>query len=50
VTLVGAGEDGLKTTQWFKRPDAKFKNPWGIQYHYYSPCKLLCCFVCFMTY
>ncbi|KAH7078428.1 glycoside hydrolase superfamily [Paraphoma chrysanthemicola] len=37
VTLVGAGEDGLKTTQWFKRPDAKFKNPWGIQYHYYSP-------------
>ncbi|KAL5117667.1 hypothetical protein ACEQ8H_004415 [Pleosporales sp. CAS-2024a] len=37
VTLVGAGEDGLKTTQWFKRPDAKFTNPWGIQYHYYSP-------------
>ncbi|KAH3982706.1 hypothetical protein HBH98_020660 [Parastagonospora nodorum] len=37
VTLVGAGEDGLKTTQWFKRPDAKFKNPWGIQWHYYSP-------------
>jgi endoglucanase len=40
VTLVGAGEDGPKTSQWFKRPDAKFKNPWGIQYHYYSPCKL----------
>jgi endoglucanase len=40
VTLVGAGEDGVKTTQWFKRPDAKFKNPWGIQYHYYSPCEL----------
>jgi endoglucanase len=39
VTLVGAGEDGLKTIQWFERPDAKFKNPWGIQYHYYSPCK-----------
>ncbi|KAJ4374175.1 hypothetical protein N0V83_002916 [Neocucurbitaria cava] len=37
VTLVGAGEDGVKTTQWFERPDAKFKNPWGIQYHYYSP-------------
>lgn len=32
VTLVGAGEDGVKTTQWFERPDAKFKNPWGIQY------------------
>lgn len=41
VTLVGAGEDGLKTTQWFERPDGKFKNPWGIQYHYYSPCKPL---------
>ncbi|KAH7126957.1 glycoside hydrolase superfamily [Dendryphion nanum] len=37
VTLVGAGEDGLKTIQWFKRPDSKFKNPWAIQYHYYSP-------------
>ncbi|CAI9632259.1 glycoside hydrolase family 5 protein [Alternaria burnsii] len=37
VTLVGAGEDGLKTIQWFKKPDPKFKNPWGIQYHYYSP-------------
>lgn len=40
VTLVGAGEDGLKTTQWFTRPDAKFKNTWGIQWHYYSPCEL----------
>jgi endoglucanase len=39
VTLVGAGEDGVKTSQWFKRPDAKFKNPWALQYHYYSPCK-----------
>ncbi|KAL6712474.1 hypothetical protein ACN47E_000351 [Coniothyrium glycines] len=37
VTLVGAGEDGLKTIQGFTRPDTKFKNPWGIQYHYYSP-------------
>lgn len=40
VTLVGAGEDGIKTSQWFKKPDPKFKNPWGIQYHYYSPCEL----------
>lgn len=39
VTLVGSGEDAVKTSQWFKRPDAKFKNPWAIQYHYYSPCK-----------
>ncbi|KAF2007244.1 glycoside hydrolase family 5 protein [Amniculicola lignicola CBS 123094] len=37
VTLVGVGEDSVKTSQWFKRPDAKFKNPWAIQYHYYSP-------------
>jgi endoglucanase len=39
VTLVGAGEDGYKTIQWFEKPDTKFKNPWGVQYHYYSPCK-----------
>ncbi|KNG47492.1 glycoside hydrolase family 5 protein [Stemphylium lycopersici] len=38
VTLVGAGEDGYKTIQWFEKPDeSKYKNPWGIQYHYYSP-------------
>ncbi|KAF2264350.1 endoglucanase D precursor [Lojkania enalia] len=37
VTLVGSGEDGIKTSQWFKKPDSKFKNPWAIQYHYYSP-------------
>ncbi|KAF1966946.1 endoglucanase B [Bimuria novae-zelandiae CBS 107.79] len=37
VTLVGAGEDSIKTSQWFKRPDAKFTNPYAIQYHYYSP-------------
>ncbi|EMD65765.1 glycoside hydrolase family 5 protein [Bipolaris sorokiniana ND90Pr] len=37
VTLVGAGEDGVKTSLWFKKPDDKFKNPWGIQFHYYSP-------------
>jgi len=37
VTLVGSGEDGVKTSQWFKRPDSKFKNPWALQYHYYSP-------------
>lgn len=40
VTLVGSGEDSVKTSQWFKRPDSKYKNPWAIQYHYYSPCKL----------
>ncbi|KAF2876904.1 glycoside hydrolase superfamily [Massariosphaeria phaeospora] len=37
VTLVGSGEDSIKTSQWFEPPNPKFKNPWGIQYHYYSP-------------
>ncbi|KAF2192468.1 glycoside hydrolase family 5 protein [Zopfia rhizophila CBS 207.26] len=37
VTLVGSGEDGAKTSQWFKPPSSTFKNPWAIQYHYYSP-------------
>ncbi|KAF2656724.1 glycoside hydrolase family 5 protein [Lophiostoma macrostomum CBS 122681] len=37
VTLVGLGEDGAKTNLYFKKPDTKFKNPWAIQYHYYSP-------------
>ncbi|KAH9868540.1 hypothetical protein J1614_007612 [Plenodomus biglobosus] len=37
VNLVGAGEDGYKTIDWFERPDARWRNPWGIQYHYYSP-------------
>jgi endoglucanase len=41
VTLVGLGEDAVKTSQWFKRPSAAWKNPWALQYHYYSPCKLL---------
>jgi endoglucanase len=39
VTLVGIGEDAVKTSQWFEPPDTKFKNPWAVQYHYYSPCK-----------
>lgn len=39
VTLVGVGEDMVKTAQWFKAPEAKFTNPWAIQYHYYAPCK-----------
>lgn len=44
VTLVGAGEDGIKTSQWFEKPDKKYTNPWGIQYHYYSPCKSIMVF------
>ncbi|KAJ8116102.1 hypothetical protein OPT61_g2401 [Boeremia exigua] len=37
VNLVGSREDGEQTSLWFEPPDAKYKNPWGIQYHYYSP-------------
>lgn len=39
VTLVGGGEDGAKTAEWFERPPANTTNPWAIQFHYYSPCK-----------
>jgi endoglucanase len=39
VTLVGLGEDSIKTSQWFKQPTNGYKNPWALQYHYYSPCK-----------
>ena len=38
VTLVGLGEDSIKTSQWFERP-TNITNPWAIQYHYYSPCE-----------
>ncbi|KAF9884928.1 hypothetical protein FE257_000919 [Aspergillus nanangensis] len=36
VTLVGGGEDSVKTSQWF---DVKtnYTNPYAIQFHYYSP-------------
>ncbi|KAF2674887.1 glycoside hydrolase [Microthyrium microscopicum] len=37
VTLVGLGEDSIKTSQFFKKPPGSWKNPWAIQYHYYSP-------------
>ncbi|CAI6335619.1 unnamed protein product [Periconia digitata] len=37
VTLVGLGEDAVKTSLWFEPPDEKFTNPWGVQFHYYSP-------------
>ncbi len=38
VTLIGGGEDGVKSTEWFVRPP-NMTNPWALQYHYYSPCK-----------
>ncbi|OKP12249.1 Endoglucanase B [Penicillium subrubescens] len=36
VTLVGGGEDSVKTSQWFVAPTG-FSNPYAIQFHYYSP-------------
>ena len=38
VTLVGPGEDSVKTSTSFVAP-ANISNPWAIQFHYYSPCK-----------
>ncbi|KAL1887901.1 hypothetical protein Sste5346_009905 [Sporothrix stenoceras] len=37
VTLVGGGEDAVKTAEWFERPPTNTTNPWAIQFHYYSP-------------
>lgn len=39
ITLVGTGEDSVKTSLYFQRPE-NITNPWAIQFHYYSPCKL----------
>ncbi|KAJ5688863.1 Immunoglobulin E-set [Penicillium macrosclerotiorum] len=36
VTLVGGGEDSIKTSEWFVAPSG-FSNPYAIQFHYYSP-------------
>ncbi|KAJ6107107.1 Immunoglobulin E-set [Penicillium sp. IBT 18751x] len=36
VTLVGGGEDSVKTSEWFQAP-SEFSNPYAIQFHYYSP-------------
>lgn len=41
VTLSGPGQDIVRTSLWFKRPDPQYTNPWAIQVHYYNPCKLL---------
>jgi endoglucanase len=42
VTLMGAGSDSVKTSLWFEKPadlGGKWKNPWAVQFHYYSPCE-----------
>jgi endoglucanase len=40
VTLVGPGEDSVKTAQNFVVP-VNISNPWAIQFHYYSPYQLI---------
>ena len=37
VSLSGLGQDSIKTSQWFKRGTAYPNQPWGLQFHYYSP-------------
>lgn len=39
VTLVGGNMDAARTAQGFREPKVEggIKNPWGIQFHYYSP-------------
>ncbi|KAF2275917.1 endoglucanase D precursor [Westerdykella ornata] len=40
VTLAGSGMDSVKTSLWFKAPaelGTRWKNPWALQFHYYSP-------------
>lgn len=37
VSLSGLGMDSIKTSQWFVRPTTYPNQPWGLQFHYYSP-------------
>lgn len=37
VSLSGLGMDSIKTSQWFVRPTTYPDQPWGLQFHYYSP-------------
>ena len=37
VSLTGLGEDSIKTSQFFKRGTTYPKQPWALQFHYYSP-------------
>lgn len=38
VSLSGLGMDSIKTSEWFVRPTVYPNQPWGLQFHYYSPC------------
>jgi len=37
VSLSGPGMDSIKTSQFFVRPAVFPDQPWGLQFHYYSP-------------
>jgi endoglucanase len=37
VSLSGPGMDSAKTTQFFAKPKLFPNQPWGLQFHYYSP-------------
>lgn len=37
VSLSGPGMDSIKTSEFFKAPTAYTSQPWGLQFHYYSP-------------
>lgn len=40
VALTGLGHDAVKTSQWFERGTFYPDQPWGLQFHHYSPCEL----------
>jgi len=37
VSLGGLGQDAIKTSRWFVRGTTYPSQPWGLQFHYYSP-------------
>ncbi|KAH7116443.1 putative extracellular endoglucanase [Dactylonectria macrodidyma] len=37
VTLSGPGQDIIRTSLWFEKPDPKYPNPYALQVHYYGP-------------
>ena len=37
VALSGLGMDSVKTSEWFVRPTDYPNQPWGLEFHYYSP-------------
>lgn len=41
VSLSGLRMDSYTTEQWFVRPNVYLDQPWGFQFHYYSPCKFI---------